>query len=218
MTFDNLHEHGRMSWTSESTPFSFPVFVVYRAMPDRSRKGRAFTDTRGLNALIQANICPLPFRSDLISSLHQCCGLRKALLLAARSLMVAFPMRHTSQHVCYRPWTDHEQLHRRFGICSWVRQYVFSKNMTLCHSRSLLRIELPPSSESWKEVELISELPFRIIVAAYKIEESRDSERENYVSSTLTRGSGLTKILRSCRHSGGPCLWVPLQGAYCCTS
>ena len=27
-TFDKLHEQGRLSWTTESTPFSYPVFVV----------------------------------------------------------------------------------------------------------------------------------------------------------------------------------------------
>ena len=56
ITFDNLHEHGRMSWTSESTPFSYPVFVRYRTMPDGSQKALFFTDARGLNAVIQANV------------------------------------------------------------------------------------------------------------------------------------------------------------------
>ena len=27
-TFDKLHKQGRMSWSTTTTPFSFPVFVV----------------------------------------------------------------------------------------------------------------------------------------------------------------------------------------------
>ena len=50
-TFDKLHKQGRLSWTAESTPFSFPVFVVWKTMPDGKRKGRAVVDIRGLNAI-----------------------------------------------------------------------------------------------------------------------------------------------------------------------
>lgn len=38
-TFDKLQEQGRLSWTSESTPFSFPVFVVWKTLLDGTRKG-----------------------------------------------------------------------------------------------------------------------------------------------------------------------------------
>ena len=71
-TFDKLHEQGRLSWTSEATPFSFPVFVVYRTMADGSRKGRAVIDIRGLNAVTQTDVYPLPLQSDLISSVKDC--------------------------------------------------------------------------------------------------------------------------------------------------
>ena len=71
-TFDKLHEQGRLSWTNEATPFSFPVFVVYRTMPDGSRKGRSVIDIRGLNAVTQADVYPLPLQSDLISSVKGC--------------------------------------------------------------------------------------------------------------------------------------------------
>lgn len=71
-TFDKLHDQGRLSWTNEATPFSFPVFVVYRTMPDGSRKGRAVIDIRGLNAITQTDVYPLPLQSDLIASVRGC--------------------------------------------------------------------------------------------------------------------------------------------------
>ena len=71
-TFNKLHEQGRLSWIAESTPFSYPVFVVWKIMPDGTRKGRAVIDIRGLNAIIQADLYPLPLQSDLISSVKDC--------------------------------------------------------------------------------------------------------------------------------------------------
>lgn len=71
-TFDKLHEQGRMSWTNESTPFSYPVFVVWTTRPDGSRKGRAVVDIRGLNALTQTDVYPLPLQGDMISAVKGC--------------------------------------------------------------------------------------------------------------------------------------------------
>ena len=71
-TFDKLHAQGRLSWTSESTPFSYPVFVVWKTMPDGTRKGRAVIDIRGLNAITQADLYPLPLQADLIASVKDC--------------------------------------------------------------------------------------------------------------------------------------------------
>ena len=71
-TFDKLHKQGRLSWTKESTPFSYPVFVVWKTMPDGTRKGRAVVDIRGLNAITRADVYPLPLQTDLISSVKDC--------------------------------------------------------------------------------------------------------------------------------------------------
>ena len=57
--FDKLHKQGRMSWTNEAIPFSYPVFVVWRTV-GKERKGRAVVDIRGLNQLIVPNAYPLP--------------------------------------------------------------------------------------------------------------------------------------------------------------
>ena len=50
-TFDKLHEQGRMSWSTTSTPFSYPVFVVWKTLPSGERKGRAVVDVRSLNQI-----------------------------------------------------------------------------------------------------------------------------------------------------------------------
>ena len=71
-TFDKLHNQGRLSWTSESTPFSFPVFVVWKTLPDGTRKGRAVVDIRGLNAVTQTDVYPLPLQVDMVSSVKDC--------------------------------------------------------------------------------------------------------------------------------------------------
>lgn len=71
-TFDKLHEQGRLSWTTEFISFNYPVFVVWKAMPDDTRKGRAVVDIRGLNSITQADLYPLPLQADLISSVKDC--------------------------------------------------------------------------------------------------------------------------------------------------
>ena len=37
-TFDELHELGRMSWTTTTTPFSYPCFIVWKNQPHREQK------------------------------------------------------------------------------------------------------------------------------------------------------------------------------------
>ncbi len=71
-TFDELHRQGRLDWTTQATPFSYPVFVVWKNLPDGGRKGRAVVDIRGLNDLILPDAYPLPLQSDIINGLVGC--------------------------------------------------------------------------------------------------------------------------------------------------
>ena len=41
--FNKLHEQGRMVWTTQSTPFTYPCFVVWKTTPN-GRKGRVVVD------------------------------------------------------------------------------------------------------------------------------------------------------------------------------
>lgn len=70
-TFNELHRAGKMSWTNESTPFSYPVFCVWRNV-DGKRKGRVVVDIRGLNAITQPDAYPLPLQSDMLQLVTKC--------------------------------------------------------------------------------------------------------------------------------------------------
>ena len=61
-----------MEWMVESTPFSFPAFVVWTQRPDGSRKGRAVIDIRGLNTITRPDVYALPLQADLISAVKGC--------------------------------------------------------------------------------------------------------------------------------------------------
>ena len=71
-TFDELHDQGRLEWTTESTPFSYPIFVVWRTLPNGERKGRAVVDIRKLNEITQPDAYPLPLQSDIIATVSGC--------------------------------------------------------------------------------------------------------------------------------------------------
>lgn len=75
--FDKMHEQGKLSWSRMSTPFCFPVFVVWKTIfqgegADRQqvRKGRVVIDIRGLNKISVTDGYPLPFQEDIIMMLR----------------------------------------------------------------------------------------------------------------------------------------------------
>ncbi|SLM38909.1 probable transposable element [Lasallia pustulata] len=73
--FDKMHEQGRMSWSVEPTPFSFPVFVVWKTVFSGSEKkptkeGRVVVDIRGLNKITTTDAYPIPLQSEIISAVH----------------------------------------------------------------------------------------------------------------------------------------------------
>lgn len=70
-TFDELHKQGRLEWTSQPTPFSYPVFVVWKDLPNE-KKGRPVIDIRGLNDLLVRDAYPVPLQSDVIARLRGC--------------------------------------------------------------------------------------------------------------------------------------------------
>ena len=65
-TFDKLHAQGKLRFTDQPTPFSWPCFVVWRDTP-QGRKVRVVIDIRGLNAVTEDDSYPLPLQSDMIS-------------------------------------------------------------------------------------------------------------------------------------------------------
>ena len=71
-TFDEIYCQDRLQFTTQPTPFSYPVFMVWKTLPDGSRKGRAVVNIRGLNNLILPDAYPLPLQLDIIASMHGC--------------------------------------------------------------------------------------------------------------------------------------------------
>lgn len=61
-----------MEYTTQATLFSYPVFVVWKSLPDGSRKGRVVVDIRGLNDLIVPDVYPVPLQSEVIARLLGC--------------------------------------------------------------------------------------------------------------------------------------------------
>ena len=70
--FDQLHAQGKMEWTKEATPYAYPVFVVWRTLPDGTRKGRVVVDIRGLNKISEFDAYPMPLQADILSSVSGC--------------------------------------------------------------------------------------------------------------------------------------------------
>lgn len=74
-TFDKLHSHGRMEYTTQPTPYGYPVFVVWRTVPGPNgpeRKGRVVVDIRGLNKIAVTDTYLMPLQSDITSAVAGC--------------------------------------------------------------------------------------------------------------------------------------------------
>lgn len=66
---DKLKTKGRIHKTLKPVPFSFPVFVVWRVMPDGTRKGRLVVDIRILNAMALGDAYPMKSQEDMLAKL-----------------------------------------------------------------------------------------------------------------------------------------------------
>lgn len=71
-TFDELHRKGRLQWTTQGTPWSYPCFVVWKTGPDGIKKGRVVVDVRRLNSMTIPDVYPLPLQSDIIAAVRDC--------------------------------------------------------------------------------------------------------------------------------------------------
>lgn len=71
-TFDELQRQGCLVYTQTHTPFSFPVFVIWKPGPDGSKKGCAVVDIRKLNDLVVPDLYPLPLQSEIIANVQGC--------------------------------------------------------------------------------------------------------------------------------------------------
>ncbi len=75
--FNKMHSQGKMSWTTQPTPFGYPVFVVWRTVyrgdiKEPLRKGRVVVDIRGLNKISQTDSYPMPLQTDITAAVKGC--------------------------------------------------------------------------------------------------------------------------------------------------
>ena len=71
-TSNELHQQGCMKFVSNPTPFSFPVFVVWKLDSEGKKKGRADVDIYKLNNLVLPDSYPLPLQSEIIANVQGC--------------------------------------------------------------------------------------------------------------------------------------------------
>jgi len=71
-----LQAAGKLSYTTQPTPFAFPVFVVWSKVPDPKTprqvvdKPRAVVDIRSLNRISVIDSYQIPLQADLFSELR----------------------------------------------------------------------------------------------------------------------------------------------------
>lgn len=70
-----MHRLSRLEFTTEHTPFSFPMFVVWKADAEGKRKGRVVVDIRKLNKMVLPDSYPLPLQSEIIANIQGCTNL-----------------------------------------------------------------------------------------------------------------------------------------------
>ena len=71
-TFDELQQQGRLEYTTLSTLFLYPVFVVWKTLASGEQKRRPVVDILGLNDLILCDVYPVPLQDEVIAMLVRC--------------------------------------------------------------------------------------------------------------------------------------------------
>lgn len=66
-TFNKLQDQGRLEWTKNATPFSFPCFMVWTKDDKGLPKGRVVVDIRALNKITVPDTYPVPKQSDILA-------------------------------------------------------------------------------------------------------------------------------------------------------
>ena len=83
-TFDEMYKQGRLEYTTDLTPFSFPVFIIYKTNLHDKRKCRVVVDIRKLNNLVLPDSYPLPLQSKIIANVQ---GYKNLTVLNAASFI-----------------------------------------------------------------------------------------------------------------------------------
>lgn len=69
-TFDKIHRQGRLKFTANLIPFSFPIFVVWKPDGDRKEKGHAVIDIQKLKEMVLSDFYPLLLQFEIIADIQ----------------------------------------------------------------------------------------------------------------------------------------------------
>ena len=151
-TFNKLHHQGRMKFTSDPTPFSFPVFIVWKSDSEGKKKGCSIVDILKLNDLVLPDSYQLPLQLEIIANVQGCTNLA---VLDAASFFYQWRLQpdhrymftvvtHRGQETFQVPiigyinsvaYVQREIDNILRGVRAWARAYV---DNIVCNAKSLL--------------------------------------------------------------------------------
>lgn len=70
-----MHKQRWLKFTTDPTPFSFPVFIVWKVDAQGNKKDRAIIDIRKLNKLVLPNSYLFPLQLEIIANVQGCINL-----------------------------------------------------------------------------------------------------------------------------------------------
>lgn len=74
-TFDEMHKQSCLQYTTDPTPFSFPIFVIDKTDQHGRRKCCTVIDIWKVNKLVLADSYLLPLQSEIIAHVQECTNL-----------------------------------------------------------------------------------------------------------------------------------------------
>ena len=119
--FNKLHQQGRIKFTSDPTPFSFPVFVVWKSDSEGKKKGYAVVDIRKLNDLVLLDSYPLPLQSEIIANVQGCTNLA---VLNAASFFYQWRL-HSDHRFMFTVVTHHGQKTFQVPIMGYLNSVAY---------------------------------------------------------------------------------------------
>ena len=120
-TFDKMHRLGRLKFMSEHTPFSFPVFVVWKLDAEGKRKNRAVVNIQKPNNIVLSDSYPLSLQLEIIANVQGCTNLAD---LDATSFFYQWLL-HPDHCFIFTIITHHEQETFQVPIMGYINSVAY---------------------------------------------------------------------------------------------
>lgn len=70
--FDEMYCLSRYKFINEHIPFSFPIFIVWKANTEGKKKERVMVDIQKLNEIVLSNSYPLSLQLEITANVQGC--------------------------------------------------------------------------------------------------------------------------------------------------